>query len=159
MAVSFIGGGTHRLVASQWQTLSHTLYQVHLAWAGFELTMLVMICTDCICSYKSNYYTITTTMHAHVVYSYFTVMRIAHFMAKHLIDFFIFFRKMKIVDLWYMWSVINNRKYYICWGAILSPQTSPNRWQFKWSSRKLFIMFTITVKLHSILIREHIQCV
>ena len=36
------------------------LYQVHLVWAGFELTTLVMICTNCIYSYKSNYQTITT---------------------------------------------------------------------------------------------------
>ena len=39
------------------------LYQVHLAWAGFELTMLMVIGTDCIGSYKSNYHT-TTTMTA-----------------------------------------------------------------------------------------------
>jgi hypothetical protein len=37
------------------------LYQVHLAWAVFELT-LVVIGTDCIGSHKSNYHTITTTM-------------------------------------------------------------------------------------------------
>ena len=37
------------------------LYRVHLAWAGFELTMLVVIGTDCIDSYKSNHHTITTT--------------------------------------------------------------------------------------------------
>ena len=36
------------------------LYQVHLTWARFELTMLVLIGTDCIGSYKSNYHTITT---------------------------------------------------------------------------------------------------
>jgi hypothetical protein len=28
------------------------LYRVHLAWARFELTMLVVIVTDCIGSYK-----------------------------------------------------------------------------------------------------------
>ena len=33
------------------------LYPVHLAWAGFELT-LVVIGTDCIGSYKYNYHTI-----------------------------------------------------------------------------------------------------
>ena len=33
------------------------LYRVHLAWAGIELT-LVVIGTDCIGSYKSNYYMI-----------------------------------------------------------------------------------------------------
>ena len=37
------------------------LYQVHLAWEGFELTTLVVIDTDCIGSYKSSYHTITTT--------------------------------------------------------------------------------------------------
>ena len=38
------------------------LYRVHLAWAGFELTTLVAIDTDCTCSYKSNYNKITATM-------------------------------------------------------------------------------------------------
>ena len=33
------------------------LYRVHLAWVGFELT-LVVIGTDCMGSYKSNYHTI-----------------------------------------------------------------------------------------------------
>ena len=39
------------------------LYRVtlYIAWAGFELATLVMICTDCIGSCKSNYHTITTT--------------------------------------------------------------------------------------------------
>ena len=37
-------------------------YRVHLAWKGFELpTLVVMIGTDCIGSYKSNSHTITTT--------------------------------------------------------------------------------------------------
>jgi len=36
------------------------LYRVHLVWAGLELTTLVVIGTDCIGSYKSNYHTITT---------------------------------------------------------------------------------------------------
>jgi hypothetical protein len=34
------------------------LYQVHLARAGFKLTTLVVIGTDCIGSFKSNYPTI-----------------------------------------------------------------------------------------------------
>jgi len=37
------------------------LYRVHLARGGFELATLVVIGTDCIGSYKSNYHTITTT--------------------------------------------------------------------------------------------------
>ena len=37
------------------------LYRVHLALPGFELSTLVNIGTDCICSCKSNYHTITTT--------------------------------------------------------------------------------------------------
>ena len=35
------------------------LYPMHLVWARFELTMLVVIGTDCIGSSKSNYHTIT----------------------------------------------------------------------------------------------------
>ena len=37
------------------------LYRVHIVWTGFELTTLVLIGSDCIVSYKSNYHTITTT--------------------------------------------------------------------------------------------------
>jgi hypothetical protein len=37
------------------------LYRVHLAWAGFEFA-LVVIGTDCIGSYKSNYHTITPAL-------------------------------------------------------------------------------------------------
>jgi hypothetical protein len=37
------------------------LYRVHLDWARFKLATLVVIGTECICSYKSNYHTITTT--------------------------------------------------------------------------------------------------
>ena len=37
------------------------LYWVHLAWARFELTTLVVIGTDCIGSCKSNYHKIMTT--------------------------------------------------------------------------------------------------
>jgi hypothetical protein len=38
------------------------LYQVRLTWARFELTTIVVVGTDCIGSYKSNYHMITTTM-------------------------------------------------------------------------------------------------
>jgi len=38
------------------------LYRVHLAWAGFKFTTLVVIGTDCIGSCKSNYHLITPTM-------------------------------------------------------------------------------------------------
>jgi hypothetical protein len=37
------------------------LYRVHLAWAGFELTILVVIGTDYTGSCKSNYHAITAT--------------------------------------------------------------------------------------------------
>jgi hypothetical protein len=36
------------------------LYRVQSAWAGFEITILVMIGTCCICSCNSNNHTITT---------------------------------------------------------------------------------------------------
>jgi len=37
------------------------LYRVHLVWVGFELTSIVVICTDCLGSVKSNYHTIMAT--------------------------------------------------------------------------------------------------
>ena len=41
-------------------TLNHILlYRVHLVWAGFKLTTLLVIGTDCIGSYKSNSHMIT----------------------------------------------------------------------------------------------------
>ena len=53
MAVSFIGGGNRHT-----RRKTTDLSQVT---AGFELTILVVIGTNCIGSYKSNYHTITTT--------------------------------------------------------------------------------------------------
>ena len=38
-----------------------TLFQYRSPWAGFELTTLVVLCTDCTYSCKSNYHKITTT--------------------------------------------------------------------------------------------------
>jgi hypothetical protein len=37
------------------------LYRLHLTWAGFELPTLVVLGTDYIGRYKSNYHTITNT--------------------------------------------------------------------------------------------------
>jgi hypothetical protein len=56
-----VPGENHWPAASHWQTLSHNVYQVHLAWTGFELTTLVVIGTDCTVSCKSNCHTITTS--------------------------------------------------------------------------------------------------
>ena len=36
------------------------LYRVHFAWAGFKLITLVVIGTDCIGGYKTNYHAITS---------------------------------------------------------------------------------------------------
>jgi hypothetical protein len=52
-----VPGRNHRPVASHWQTLSHNVVS---AWAGFELSTLVVIGTYYACSCKSNYHTITT---------------------------------------------------------------------------------------------------
>jgi hypothetical protein len=47
------------------------LYRVHLARVGFEHTTLLVICTDYIGSYKSNYHRITTTITPWVFSQYF----------------------------------------------------------------------------------------
>jgi hypothetical protein len=49
-------GENYRLFASPMQTL----YWEHLSWAGFQLTTVIGIGTDCIVSCKSNYHSITT---------------------------------------------------------------------------------------------------
>jgi hypothetical protein len=49
------------------------LYRAHLACAGFDLTVLVVIGIDCIGSYKSNYHTITTmtSLNLYILYLFF----------------------------------------------------------------------------------------
>ena len=54
-----VPGENHRPVASHWQNFYHIMwYWVHIAWAGFEFTISVVIGTDCKGSYKYNYHTI-----------------------------------------------------------------------------------------------------
>ena len=48
------------------------LYQVQPQRTGFELTTLVVIGTDCTCSWKSNYHSITTTTTTRTSYIFFT---------------------------------------------------------------------------------------
>jgi hypothetical protein len=64
VAISFIGGNwsiqrNHRPVEVTRKLVSHNV--VTSPWTGFELTILVMIGTDCTGSCKSNHHTITTT--------------------------------------------------------------------------------------------------
>jgi hypothetical protein len=48
-----VPGENHRPVASHWQIYHIMLYTS--SWAGFELTILVVIGTDCISRWKFNY--------------------------------------------------------------------------------------------------------
>ena len=71
VAVSFIGGGNRRRKPQACRkSLTNSyhimLYQVHLAWAGFELT-LVVIGTNYIGSCKSNYHTTTPFYIRHIM--------------------------------------------------------------------------------------------
>ena len=51
-----VPGENHRPAVSHWQTYHIMLYWVQLAWAGFELTTLVKIGTNCIkFNLKQNY--------------------------------------------------------------------------------------------------------
>jgi hypothetical protein len=54
-----VTGENHRSVASHWQTLSHNAVSSTPRRVGFELINLVVIGTDCTCSCKSNFITIT----------------------------------------------------------------------------------------------------
>ena len=56
-----VPGENHWPAASHWQLYHIMLYQVHLAYVEFEL-MLVVVSTDYIGSYKSNYHMIMTKM-------------------------------------------------------------------------------------------------
>ena len=58
---SFIGG-TMGLSQVTDKLYHKMLYRVHLAREGFQLTMLVVIDTDCIGSHKFNYHMIITMM-------------------------------------------------------------------------------------------------
>jgi hypothetical protein len=63
-------------------------------WSGFELTTSVVIGSDCICSCKSNYYRITTTMAPHCIrwplsIELFSTYKLEQFPLKDII--FIFF--------------------------------------------------------------------
>jgi len=68
VAVSLIGGGnlsTRRKPPTCRKSLTNVITQCCIEytspWTGFELTILVVIGTDCSGSCKSKYYTITTT--------------------------------------------------------------------------------------------------
>jgi len=56
--VNFIGGGNRSIRRKPPKTLSHKKCCIEYTspWAGFKLTMLVVISTDCTGSCKSNYY-------------------------------------------------------------------------------------------------------
>ena len=55
-----VPGENHRHVSRTDKVITYVvqMYRVHLAWAGFELSMVVVIGTDCTGSCKSNYHTI-----------------------------------------------------------------------------------------------------
>ena len=68
MVVSFIGGrnlSTRRKPSICYNSLTNLITKCCIEytspWAGFYLTTLVVICTDCTCSFKFNYHDAITT--------------------------------------------------------------------------------------------------
>ena len=64
MAISFIGGGnwSDRIKPpTSRKSLTNFITKCCIEYTGFELTTLVVICTDFTGSFKSNYHTITPT--------------------------------------------------------------------------------------------------
>jgi hypothetical protein len=75
------------------------LYRVHLAWAGFEQTTLVVIGTDCIGNCKSNYHTITMAL----IFSDWRISRVS--LIKKYLLWFIYFRWGQFLCLNRYWDV------------------------------------------------------
>ena len=71
MEETWVPRENHWPASNHWQTLSHNVVSSTPRLSGFELTSLVVMGTDCICSYKSNYYTITT---AHIFNNIFVIL-------------------------------------------------------------------------------------
>ena len=93
------------------------LYRIHLAWAGFELTTLVVTGTGCIGSYKSNYHTNTTTTTplTHVTLPY--LLDIWRYMCLHVIIYKLLCHLFKLPGLvnissLYIISKINHYFWY-----------------------------------------------
>ena len=86
------------------------LYQVHLAWVGFELTMLVVIATDCMGSCKSNYMYIRSRPRQPPIYS-------APSLNRHLLCSRYFGG---ITSLAIKWGTLKTGSYVIIWKDKLS---------------------------------------
>jgi hypothetical protein len=71
MEETWVPRETHWPAASHWQTLSYDVVSSTPRLSGFELTILVVMGTDCIGSNKSNYYAITT---AHIFNNIFVIL-------------------------------------------------------------------------------------
>ena len=85
------------------------LYQAHLAWAGFEITMLMVIGTDCIGSCKSNYHTITmapiwcTLDYWLKIYIYYNIASKKTYLPYFYLFFFIWPDKIVRINSWYLY--------------------------------------------------------
>ena len=95
-------GENRRPVASHWLTLSHNVISSIPRLSGIELTTLVVIGTDCICSYKSNYHTITdlTTPDCVITYIWYNV-----YMVDEIILFLMPFIALVLSILSFFWII------------------------------------------------------
>jgi hypothetical protein len=107
-------GENHRPVISHWQTLSHNYTP---PWSRFELTISVVIGTDCIGSCKSNYHMITATTAPSKICHEWLNNTVTHECVQRISELQCYLVMVENVTRAYMKTIISlwNYNFYLTW--------------------------------------------